>query len=102
MTGGFYEGSDIKLKVDVRGMGFDQSSNNYQIDIYNDNDKLTFTQNDMIGDGEGNYFLAIPYNRVHSGSLVMVVTAFVPDTDFGTVRRDVAKPIRLPNVIKIM
>lgn len=103
MIGDFYEGSDLKLSINIKGMGFDQSRDYYTIDLYNDSDKKTYTRDAVIPDRDGNYYLPIHYNDIHSGSLIAVITAYVPDIDFAPsgLRREVLKPINLGPIRKI-
>lgn len=102
MIGDFYEGSDLKLKIELSGMEFDQSRDNYTIDLYNNDKKLTFTKQSMKHDGDGNYYLPIPYDQIESGSLIIVITAEVDDTDFPNgKRREVLKPINVCTIKKV-
>ena len=101
--GDFYEGSDLKLQISLKGMGFDQSKDYYTIDLYNDADVLHYDKNNVRPDGEGNYYLPIAYDDIHSGSLTVVITAFVEDADFppDNLRREVLKPINIGPIKKI-
>ncbi len=102
MIGDFYEGSDLKVKVNLRASGFNQSSDNYIIKLYNDDDELTFTQTDVKGDGNGNYFLPVPYDAIHSGSLIVQPIAFVHDDDFpDSIRRIAGVPVNLGPIRKV-
>ena len=103
MTGDFYEGSDLKLQISLKGMGFDQAKDHYTIDLYNDNDKLSYTGDDVIKESDGSYYLPIRYDDIHSGSLVVVITAFVEDADFQPdgLRREVLKPINIGPIRKV-
>lgn len=98
----YYDGSDIKLQVKITGMGFNQAVNSYTIDIYNAGNKITFDQTDMRSDIDGNYYLPIPRSTLQPGTLTMVVTGIVPDSDFDAgVRVDVAKPIKLGKIVEV-
>ena len=102
MIGDFYEGSDLKLKIELEGMEFNQASDYYKIDLYNNDKKLTYTRDDIRDDGEGNYYLPIPYNQIESGSLIIVITAEVDDVDFPNgKRREVLKPINVCTIRKV-
>lgn len=102
MIGDFYEGSDLKLKIELEGMEFNQASDYYKIDLYNNDKKLTYTRADMKDDGEGNYYLPIQYDQIESGSLVLVITAEVEDVDFPNgKRREVLKPINICTIKKV-
>ena len=102
MFGDIYEGSDVKVKINLRASGFDQSSDGYIIKVFNDSDELTFTQDDVKPDGNGNYFLPIPYDRIHSGSLIVQPIALVHDEDFAEgIRRIAGVPVNIGPVRKV-
>ncbi len=102
MIGDFYEGSDLKLKIELEGMGFNQDSDHYTIDLYNNDRKLTYTERDIKDDREGNHYLPIQYDQLESGSLVLVITAEVDDIDFPNgKRREVLKPINICTIKKV-
>ena len=97
-----YDGSDVKVKVNLRASGFDQSTDDYIIKVYNGDDELTYTQVDVKTDGQGNYFLPISHEDVHSGSLVVQPIAYVHDDDFPEgKRRIVGKPVNVGPIIKV-
>ena len=97
----FYEGSDAKLLIDLKAIGFNQADDNYIIEVHNNDDVLTFNQNDIRDDAEGNHFLPITRDKLHAGSLVVVITVLIPDSHFPDgIRREKAKPIVLPPVKK--
>ena len=107
MAGNFYEGSDAKLLIDVKALGFSQKSDNYTIELYNNEDKYTFTQAEVKEDDEGNFILPVvkDNNRIKlkAGTLIAVVTVMIPDTDFpGNYREEKAKPINLGPIMPLM
>ena len=83
----YYIGSDLKFKVDITASGFDQDTDEYRIDVYCGNKKLTYTQNDVIKSGNDHYIM-INTDLLKTGVIKMVVTAVVNDSDFGS-RREV-------------
>ena len=102
MTGGFYEGSDLKLMLNISGMGFDQSEDTYTVTLYTGSKKLDFPSSKVKESDDGNYYLTVPKEDLEPGSLMLVVTARVKDEDFpGGYRTEVSRPIRLKPVLKI-
>jgi len=97
MVGDFYEGSDAKLLVDVKALGFDQEKDDYTIELFNNNDRRVFYKKDVKGpDSEGNYFLPVTKDKLKAGSLIAVVTVKIPDEMFpNRIREEKAKPINL-------
>lgn len=81
-NGFYYDGEDLKFQISVTAVGFDQGSDNYNIDFYSEEQKLcSFTQED-VKSNDGKYYLPVPSNKLQEGPLKIVVTAFVPDSDF--------------------
>lgn len=78
---GFYEGSDLKFQIDISATGFDQNSDRYNIDFYCGEKKISFTQDDVIS-SDGKFYLPVPTGGLEPGMMKIVVTAFVPDSDF--------------------
>jgi hypothetical protein len=107
MAGNFYEGSDAKLLIDVKALGFSQESDNYTIELYNNDRTYAFTQADVKKDDEGNFILPVVKNnnriKLEAGSLIAVVTVRIPDEDFpGGYREEKAKPINLGPIMPLM
>lgn len=87
----YYLGSDLKFKIDITASGFDQDTDEYRIDLYCGNKKLTYTDQDIVTDPEtGYHYLLVDTNLLRPGSIKLVVTALVPDEIFTSgVRREV-------------
>lgn len=86
----YYTGSDLKFQVTITAPGFSQDCDNYDIDFYCGDQHLAFNQDDVISNG-GKFYLAIPTSSMSPGMLRMVITAYVPDTDFpGNIRKEIA------------
>lgn len=78
---GYYEGSDLKFQIEVTATGFDQNTDPYNIDFYCGDSKISFTQDDVISN-DGKFYLPVPTDGLKPGMMKIVVTAFVPDSDF--------------------
>ncbi len=99
----YYIGTDLKFAITLTATGFDQSEDDYVVDIYSGKSKITLTvANGGIKYNEttGDYYLLVPTEQLRPGTLRMVVTAYVPDSDFpgeegheGTRREVVAQDI---------
>ncbi len=86
----YYIGLDLKFRVAIEAPGFNQVSDNYTLDFYCGKEKMSFTQDDVIEDTDGNFFLFIPTSELSPGIMKMVITAFVPDDDSPTgIRKEV-------------
>ena len=89
-NGRYYIGTDMKFQVTLTAEGFNQGSDRYDLDFYCGDQVRHFTQNDIVTDGEGNYYLLVPTTGLTPGMMRLVVTVYVPDTDFSNnVRREV-------------
>ena len=86
----YYYGSDLKFQIAVSATGFSQDCDNYDIDIYSGDKHLSFNQDNVIS-SDGKFYLPLPSSELRPGQLRMVITAYVPDTDFeGGVRKEKA------------
>lgn len=91
MTDGkYYVGSDLKFQVTITAPGFSQDCDDYNIEFYCGGSHLSFNQNDVIS-SDGKFYLAIPASRMSPGMMRMIITAYVPDSDFeGGIRKEIA------------
>lgn len=87
---GYYIGSGLKFQIDITATGFDQNSDDYTIEFYCGDQKRTYTQDDVIS-SDGKFYLPVTTDDLQPGMIRIVVTAFVPDSDFpGGVRKEIA------------
>lgn len=85
----YYLGSDLKFKIDITASGFDQDTDEYTIDLYSGNQKISYTDKDIVTQDD-NHYLLVNTDRLRPGPIKLVITAFVPDKDFESgVRREV-------------
>lgn len=85
----YYLGSDLKFEIEINASGFDQNRDNYDIDIYCKDKKISFTQDDIKTHGSRHY-LPVNTDLLRAGPMKIVVTAKVPDGDFEThIRREI-------------
>lgn len=94
--GRYYVGEDLKFKITLTADGFDQGTDNYEIDFYcGDNTVKHFTQADMKTGLDGDYYLLINTKGMQPGVMRMVITAHIPDNDFPDHFRDEMESISL-------
>lgn len=76
------EGTDLKYKVSISGMGFDMSADEWRLEIRNQFGLLaaTFEKRDCLVDGEGGWFFTL--KKVKAGRYYVITTAFLPDDDY--------------------
>ena len=87
---GYYIGSDLKFQIDLTANGFDQNKDNYTIDFYCGDKIMHFTQDHVISH-DGHFYLPVPTDSLDPGLLRIVVTAYVPDSDFSEgIRKEIA------------
>lgn len=97
-----YKDSDLKVLISLSGPDFDQATDRYNIELYNGSDKLTFNQNNVELGSDGNYYLMVSKDRLHAGSLILVVTVILRDDDFpGGYREEKLRPVRLKPILEI-
>lgn len=86
----YYTGSDLKYQITITADGFSQDCDNYDITFYCGSTEMHFNQDDVIS-RDGKFYLPIPAASLQPGLVKMVITAYVPDSDFpGSVRKEVA------------
>lgn len=86
----WFIGTDLKFQITLTAEGFNQGSDRYDLDFYCGDQLRHFTQKDIVTDGDGHYYLLVPTAGLTPGMMRLVITAYVPDTDFGNrVRKEV-------------
>lgn len=87
----YYIGSDLKFKIDITALGFDQNTDEYKIDLYCGGKKISYTNADIKTDEvSGDHYLLVNTDKLTSGPMKIVVTACVQDEIFDSgVRREV-------------
>lgn len=90
---GFYTGTDLKFKIDIKADGFDMEYDDFCVALKYGNGIIEVPKENIVNDGEGNYYMLVDTSNFRGCGLVsMIVTAYVPDEDFPTgIRREVAK-----------
>lgn len=100
MASEYYKGTGLKIQIEITAQGFDQSRDHYTIDVVSGDSVVTYSESNMVTDGEGHWLLPLPTDNLQEGRLKLVVTAYVPDDEFpGNIRKEVAEPIKV-GVIK--
>ena len=84
---GYYIGSGLKFRVDINVAGFDQEADNYTIDFYCGDKVLHFPKNKVKQGADGSFYLPVETDSLEPGQIKIVVTAYVPDSDFDSGHR---------------
>ena len=87
----YFIGTDLKFKITITADGFDQSSDDYKIELYCGNTQITINKSDIYTDPDtGDFYLLVETSKLRPGLLKMVVTAYVNDDAFPSgVRKEV-------------
>ena len=100
LDGVYEKPSDLKFQIKVTATGFDQGTDDYDLDLYvNDNLERSYDQSDVIEDAQGNYYLLISTDDMNTGRLKLVITAHVPDPDFPSEYRKEVETVILGTLI---
>lgn len=79
----YYIGTDLKFRIAISAPGFNQAEDDYDIKLFTGGaTPLEFDQDDIVQDGD-DFYLCVPTAELSPGPLKLVITAHVPDTDFG-------------------
>ena len=81
LEGENYIGKGLKLKIDIDGEGFDQSTGEYTVEAICGNKSHTYTKEDIYED-DGEYYLGIDTSYFKAGTLKLIITALIPDEAF--------------------
>lgn len=77
-----FVGTELKFKIDIEAEGFSMDTDDFNVVICRRNVKQVFNKQDLINDGEGNYYVCFDTADFGTGTISAIVTAYVPDTDF--------------------
>lgn len=78
----YYIGTELKFAFTITADGFDMDTDDYEITLSCGGKRLPVPKEDIV-DGEDGHYLLVDTSQFPSGTLRMVVTAQVPDDDFG-------------------
>ena len=89
-NGRYFVGEDLKFKITLEADGFNQDTDGYQIEFICGSYVHTYTQNDIVKGIDSCHYLLIPTGNLQPGMMKMIITVFVPDTDFpNSIRKEV-------------
>lgn len=77
-------GTELKINIGIEpidGYTMDDYDFNAEFFVYR-NKTVSVSKNDMVRVDENNYIALLDSNDVGSGRLMVVVTAYIPDSDF--------------------
>jgi hypothetical protein len=76
----YYRGTELKFKVTVTATGFSMADDDFEVEVKSGRSSITLEKEDLIVKS-GEYFAVIDTNELPAGTLKLVATAHVPDTD---------------------
>ena len=79
-TNEYYVGTDLKFKLNLVAAGFSMERDNFKIEVYCNAKKISYTKDDLV-EGEDGWYLAVDTDGFPPGTVWMVATAYVPDSD---------------------
>lgn len=95
MKEGAILGTELKFKITIEAQGFSMVDNDFTVEIVRGNKRKMFAKEDLVYDGEGNYYVCFDTAEFGAGAVYAIVTAFVPDTDFGDMFRTEVQKVNL-------
>lgn len=94
----YYRGTELKFKVELTAAGFSMASDDFEIEVKSGRSTISMAKEDLI-EKSGEYYAVIDTSDLPAGTLKLVATAHVPDTDADDgVRNEVA----VANLCKIV
>lgn len=89
----YYIGTGLKIQIYAEAQGFDQTRDNYIVEVSCGGHTETYQKSVLIGDGTGNYLLPLDTTPFPPGTLFVRVIADVPDTEFppNNIRKEVSR-----------
>ena len=97
----FFIGTDLKFRFEIEAEGFDITSDKYSLFLTQGDDVTKVPPENIVDDGEGNYYLLVDTKTLKKGNLGLIVTVFIPDDDFKSgVRKEITK-VSLCNIKEI-
>lgn len=95
-----YVGADLKFLVELTAPGFDMDDDDFTIELKGRSASKTFSKEDLVTDGEGNWYCCFNSTAFGAGVIQVVITAYVPDDDFEDGYRTEINKYNLINVLR--
>lgn len=76
----YYRGTELKFKVTVTATGFSMANDDFKVEVKSGRSSITLEKEDLI-EKSGEYYAVIDTNELPAGTLKLVATAYVPDSD---------------------
>lgn len=89
-----FVGTELKFKVDISSTGFNMDSDDWSVKIVRGNKSREFFKADCIA-GEDGWYVCFDTRDFGPGLYFAVITAHVPDSDFGDGIRTEVKKFKL-------
>lgn len=81
MNDSIIKGTEVKFKVDLSASGFDMAACDFFFTIYCGGKTLTIPKSELVYDGT-DWYLCFDTSGFNSGTMTVVTTALIPDSDF--------------------
>ena len=100
-----FETGDAKYLIEIESPGFDPARDEFEVILKKGSIQKTYNKSDLVeeiveegGQEKHNYYLCLESSDFGKGTIVAVVRAHVPDSDFEKGTRDEVTRFELTNV----
>lgn len=101
MEGQAYIGTELKFILDINASGFSMVDDDFTVTLKRSSTQRTFSKNDLVRDGEDNFYVCFDSSEFGKGIIDAIVTAYVPDSDFDDGLRTEVYKFKLINILGV-
>lgn len=101
MEGQAYIGTELKFILDITASGFSMVDDDFTVTLKRGSTQHTFSKNDLVRDGEDNFYVCFDSSEFGKGVIDAIVTAYVPDSDFDDGLRTEVYKFKLINILGV-
>ena len=76
----YYKGTELKPKIELTAQGFSMTNDEFEIEVKSGRSSITMEKEDLIVKN-GEYYAYIDTNELQAGTLKLIATLHVPDSD---------------------
>lgn len=77
-----YQGTELKFALDIDIEGFSMDSDDFKVTIKNTKSEITIPKSEMLLTENDEWLFTVDTAQMGTGDYYVIVTAYVPDTDF--------------------
>lgn len=77
-----YQGTELKFVLDIDIEGFSMDSDDFKVTIKNTKNEITIPKSEMLLTENDEWLFTVDTAQMGTGDYYVIVTAYVPDTDF--------------------